>query len=272
MINNKPNDQQASGLCFGATLSSPPSISSPLPTYDNVLQDLFRARLDCSSVRRERCTNERPMFGDPLVMSGPSLFESSKGWNPANSLLHHLGQQKPLKAVSSKDSSTNVANNTPPFPWHATLFPTMATTTPNNTRPGPAGDAELDQRIQSLTASFRSNATETSRPINMPIRRRLSGKKRPRNIATRYRLVGQVLGPKGIQQLVSTVKELKHLHSTVSETAHPVVQNLLNDKILVEAWENTPLDKLKSLPWEDMLDNSLDHIQAYNAWKTANNK
>ena len=75
-------------------------------------------------------------------------------------------------------------------------------------------------------------------------------KKRPRNQATRYRLVGQVLGQQGVQKVVTTVKQIKQLQS--------IPKNLL---VLVDAWESAPIDDLKSLPWEEMLRTALGHLE-----------
>jgi hypothetical protein len=82
----------------------------------------------------------------------------------------------------------------------------------------------------------------------------MNGKKRLRNLATRIRLVGQVLGQARVQRALSVVKEMK---------ASPA---LANDDF-VGAWENTPLDALKALPWEDLLRSAEERLQAH---QTAN--
>jgi hypothetical protein len=192
-----------------------------------------------------------------MTMSGSSLFGSKTEWNPS-SLFHQLGQQMPLKPVVSSNS------NSAPFPLHSALFSSSPTPS-NNVRPM-TGSSELDQRIRSFSASL------------MMSNRRVQNKKRPRNQATRYRLVGQVLGQKGVQKVVATVKEIKQLQAITEQQQQPksecesqsaAVKNLLCDTVLVDAWENTPMDDLKSLPWEEMLRTSLEHLEAYHVWKAA---
>ena len=97
-------------------------------------------------------------------------------------------------------------------------------------------------------------------------------KKRPRNLATRFRLVGQVLGStKAVQKVVETVKAIQQIQSTETQTDAAPVQKLLKDTILVTAWETTPVDDLKILPWDEMLRTAVEHLETYRAWKAADN-
>ena len=99
----------------------------------------------------------------------------------------------------------------------------------------------------------------------------MRNRKRPRNLATRFRLVGQVLGTtKAVQKVVETVKAIKQIQATETQTEAAPVKTLLNDTILVDAWETTPVENLKNLPWEEMLRTSVEHLEAYRTWKAAN--
>ena len=102
--------------------------------------------------------------------------------------------------------------------------------------------------------------------------RRNRTKKRPRNLATRFRLVGQVLGStKAVQKVVETVKAIQQIQATETPTDAAPLQTLLKDTVLVDAWENTPVDDLKSLPWDEMLRTAVEHLEAYRAWKAIDN-
>lgn len=67
---------------------------------------------------------------------------------------------------------------------------------------------------------------------------------------------------------VREIKQLRAAETSNKDTAS-LVQNLRKNTVLVDAWENTPVDDLKKLPWEEMLSTSEKHLEAYRAWKAA---
>jgi hypothetical protein len=240
MINTKVTPE----LCYSQSVVDVSSAhtSGPRTDHEQVLQDLFRGRLEGPSFHHERCTNERPKQRAAPLM-GMSALESKTSWNP-NSLFLLSSQHQ----IPKSDSPSA------PFPLNSALFTShLSNTTPMT------GDAELDLRIRSFSNSLMKSST-------------VRNKKRPRNLPTRFRLVGQVLGTKGVQKVVDTVKAIQQIQATETRpTDAAAVQNLLKDTVLVEAWENTPVGDLKSLPWEEMLQTSVEHLKAYRDWKAAQN-
>lgn len=91
-------------------------------------------------------------------------------------------------------------------------------------------------------------------------------------MATRIRLVSQVIGQKGVQKVVALVKEIQQLrddHQSNSSFAGNKPTKAVRDIftcMIVDAWENTPLDDLKSLDWEEYIQQGEERVRAYRAW------
>lgn len=78
----------------------------------------------------------------------------------------------------------------------------------------------------------------------------MNSKKRPLTLATRIRLVGQVLGQERVQEVLAVVKEMKQSPALAYDE-------------FVGVWENTPVDALKALPWEDLLRDAEERLQSH---------
>lgn len=93
-----------------------------------------------------------------------------------------------------------------------------------------------------------------------------------RNQASRHRIVGQVLGHKRVFRVVALVHEIRRVQQrqqqdAMANSTPKALQDILSNTVLVDAWETTPLNDLKSLPWEDMLSTAEKHMDAYCAWQ-----
>lgn len=130
------------------------------------------------------------------------------------------------------------------------------------------GDKELDQTIRSFSSAFMSrrkilnNAGNNAGWIS----------KRPRHFAARYRLVSQAVGQRGAQRVAALVKDIRHLRlecrklSSEQEGQESAVRNI-QSSLIVDAWENTPLDDLKNMNWEELLREGQEHVDAFRLWQ-----
>lgn len=66
--------------------------------------------------------------------------------------------------------------------------------------------------------------------------------------------------------MISTGAKISGSTGTTSPLPQ-AVQDVLFHTLLVDAWDNTSLNDLKSLPWEAMLCTAEKHMAAYRAWQ-----
>jgi hypothetical protein len=168
------------------------------------------------------------------------------------SILNFSGQERLHPSVSSSRD----------FPFRA-INSLFSTTTSSNAPLG--GDKDFDQKIRSFSNAF----------ISRRVQKKSS---KPRQIATRHRLVSQAIGLKGVQKVVSLVKEIKQILAeykacdayspSEKESLPQPVRDLLFNTVLVDAWGSSPIDALKTLPWEEMMEKAQQNAEAYRAWQS----
>ena len=157
-----------------------------------------------------------------------------------------------------------------PFPLPpSSSAPIIARDDSSTPRPTMIEDnATLDlQRIRSFSAAFMSSSNNTTaeRPTHHNKRRRIQ------NQASRFRIVGQALGQKRVSRVAALANAIRRLQSEHSApTDQPqAVHDLVSNTVLVDAWETTPLNDLKALPWEEMLRTAEQNMSAYREWQHA---
>ena len=175
--------------------------------------------------------------------------------------------RKEAAAVSSPLATSSGGS---PFPLLPSLFSTSITAPGANNSPTESALDDL-QRVRSFTTSFiASQARTTDTNQNNSKRRRVV-----RNQASRHRIVGQVLGHKRVSRVVALVSEIRRvqqqLQHSMANNSSPLpkaVKDILSNTVLADAWETTPLNDLRSLPWEDMLSTAEKHTDAFRAWQS----
>lgn len=226
--------------------------------------------------------------GDPN-----NMFPPSAEWNPSSflrQLQHNLTVQQSAASTLSvgKASFPSLSSSSAPFPQSPPFF-TQSLREPiyrrdnnhDNIPPVAVADVNDDTRldlesIRSFSADLRNTSPGNSvstiispRLNNSPIKRR-----RVQNVSSRCRIVGQVVGQKRVSKVVALCNEIRRIQSTTTtntsgdDSSQPqVVQDLVANTVLVDAWESTPLNDLKALPWDQLLATAERHMAAYREWQ-----
>jgi hypothetical protein len=206
-------------------------------SFDNVLREVFMARMGEGGFSSSPDNNEKTTRVAPLITS-----LASEG-----AFLRKRFKQKHASVSETKQSNI-------PFPLHSEFFlppshyERLATATNTSPSQGP-DDVLISHSLRSLTNALliAGQATAPTMQMTMMMNRR---KRRQLNMATRIRLVGQVLGQARVQEALSVVKEMKQ---------YPA---LANDEFVV-ALESTPLDALKAMPWDDLLRGAEERLRSH---------